>query len=97
MELNLLPSPQISVQVSEVVEEPPKQVHPNSTVQEELQPSPFKVLPSSQASPPILLPSPQIGEQVSETEVVPPDQTHPVSLAQLLLHPSPEAVFPSSQ
>jgi hypothetical protein len=85
------------VQVSGVVGEPPKQVHPNSTVQELLQPSPFKVLPSSQPSLPIFLLSPQIGVQESETEEVPPDQVHPVSLVQLLLHPSPETELPSSQ
>jgi hypothetical protein len=97
MELNLLPSPQISVQVSGVVGEPPTQVHPNSTVQEELQPSPFNEAPSSQASPSIFLPSPQIGEQVSATEEAPPTQVYPISTEQVLLYPSPEAVFPSSQ
>ena len=46
--LNRLLSPQISKHVSLVVEEPPVQAYPVSTLHVELHPSPFAVLPSSQ-------------------------------------------------
>jgi len=46
--------------------EPPAQQNPCSTVQFELQPSPLKLLPSSQSSFGSLILSPQIGMHVDE-------------------------------
>ena len=98
-ELNLLLSPQISVQVSAEVDDPPLQFHPDSFTQLLLQPSPETVFPSSQkvGLELYLFPSPQISTQTSSVLVVPPDHVQPVSFTQLLLHPSPETVLPSSQ
>ena len=98
-ELNLIPSPQISVQVSGVVEVPPVQAQPDSSTHPLLHPSFETALPSSQyvAKELNLLPSPQISEQVSAEVVDPPEQTKPTSFAHVALHPSPEAMFPSSQ
>ena len=48
IELYLIPSPQISTQISFEVVEPPDQFHPDSVPHDELHPSPFEVLPSSQ-------------------------------------------------
>ena len=91
-------SPQISEHVSLVVEEPPVQVHPVSTLHVELHPSPFAVLPSSQYVDTELnrLLSPQISEHVSFADEEPPVQVHPVSTFHVELHPSLLAVLPSS-
>ena len=97
--LNLIPSPHISKQVSLVVEEPPVQVHPVSTLHVELHPSLFAVFPSSHLVDNVLnrLLSPQISEHVSLVVEEPPVQVHPVSTLQVELHPSLLEVFPSSQ
>ena len=47
--LNLIPSPQIALQVSFDVDDPPDQVQPVSIDQVELQPSPLFIFPSSQS------------------------------------------------
>ena len=57
-ELYLLPSPQISEQVSLFDHEPPVQLNPVSITQLELHPSPSFVLLSSQFSVVALIPSP---------------------------------------
>ena len=80
--LNLLPSPQISVQISLVEAEPPDHDHPVSFVQVELHPSLSTTFPSSQY---VLfelnrLPSPHISEQVSLVDEEPPVQDHPDSI-----------------
>ena len=49
-ELNLIPSPQISIQKSFEIEDPPVQVYPDSMIQVELQPS---LLPYSTLSSPL--------------------------------------------
>ena len=97
--MNLIPSPQISEQVSFDVGEPPVHVQPDSILQVELQPSPVITFPSSQKvlNDVYFLPSAHISDQTSLDDEVPPDHIHPVSLAQVELHPSPETVFPSSQ
>ena len=97
--LNLLPSPQISVQTSFVEDVPPLHCHPNSIPQELLHPSPFDVFPSSQyvGIGLNLLASPQISVQMSLAVDVPPEQLQPTSIAHELLHPSPFRVFESSQ
>ena len=76
---------------------PPVQEYPDSTVQEDEQPSPDEVFPSSQASDPALLPFPQSFVQVSAVIVEPPVQVYPDSTVQVDEQPSPEEVFPSSQ
>jgi hypothetical protein len=69
MELNLLPSPQISVHVSAVVGEPPEQLHPDCTIHVELHPSPLIVFPSSHSSLPTFLESPQIEFQTLPSDI----------------------------
>ena len=97
--MNLIPSPQISVQVSFAAELPPDQVHPDSTDHTEFQPSLFTILPSSQYVVKILnrLLSPQISVHVSFFVEVPPDHFQPLSIAQILLQPSLLLELPSSQ
>ena len=97
--MNLIPSPQISEQVSLVVEEPPEQDHPVSILHEELHPSLLIVFPSSQKVARVVyfLPSAQISVQVSFEIDEPPEHIQPVSLTQVELQPSPETLFPSSQ
>ena len=84
--------------MSLVVEEPPDQVHPVSTLHVELHPSLFAVFPSSQDVVKVLnrLLSPHISEHVSLVVELPPVQVHPVSTFHVELHPSLFAVFPSS-
>jgi len=93
------PSPQISEQLLAVVKLPRVQLHRDSTAQDELQPSPLIVFPSSQypAVGFITLPSPQVSDQELAVVLLPDVQVYPVSTEQLESHPSPEAVFPSSQ
>src|SRR5205085_812124 len=71
----------------------PTQVHPGSTAQALLQPSPLITSPSSQASAPARMPSPQ---NVVHTLGVLPTQLHPASTAPALLQPSPPIRSPSS-
>jgi hypothetical protein len=52
----------------------PEQLYPVSTVHVLLQPSPFEVSPSSQASLPTLSPSPQIGVHSDPERPKPPMQ-----------------------
>ena len=60
----------MSEQVSLFVGDPPVQLQPVSTDQEESQPSPLSVLPSSHTSSPTLRPSPQTGDQLDGGELV---------------------------
>ena len=97
--LNLMPSPQISTQVSAVVVVPPEQAQPVSLRHDELHPSPLKTLPSSQnvLAELYFLPSPQISLQLSFDVDVPPNQFQPDSICQIELHPSLLMILPSSQ
>ena len=99
IELNRLPSPQISDHVSFDVGFPPDHVQPISTKHNELQPSLFKILPSSHALLRILIffSSPQTSLQISLEFELPPIQLYPVSIEHVELQPSPLEVFPSSQ
>ena len=93
---NLIPSPQIGVQVSNVVVVPPEQVHPvTGPVQSDLQPDVLSMSPSSQTSLPYKYPSPQIGLQV-DVDPSTPVHENPVSVVQVLLHPSPLTILLSS-
>lgn len=65
------PSPQTGLQT----EGCPEQVHPVSTVQLPVHPSPGFVFPSSQASEPSMVPLPHMGEQTEGCPV----QVHPAS------------------
>ena len=96
--LNRFPSPQNSVQVSGVVDVPPDQIHPVSTLHVALHPSPFDIFPSFQkvARLEYNFPSPQVSLQTSGAVEDPPDQVNPVSILQVELHPSPSDVLPSS-
>ena len=93
--LNRLLSPQISEHVSLVVEEPPDQVHPVSTLHVELHPSLFAVFPSSQYVLLMLnlMPSPHISKQVSFDVCEPPLHVQPLSMSQVKLHPFPSFVL----
>ena len=97
--MNIFPSPQVSLQTSGAVEDPPDQVNPVSILQVELHPSPSDVFPSSQYVDKVLnrFPLPQFSLHESSVDDVPPEQVHPVSMLQVALHPSPFDVFPSSQ
>lgn len=87
----------MSEQVSLFVGDPPVQFQPVSTDQQESQPSPLSVLPSSHTSSPTLRPSPQTGDQVDggvfKTLEI---QLYPTSGFQVLLQPSLLFVLPSS-
>ena len=98
-ELNRLPSPHISFQISTVVNVPPEHVQPDSIDHVELQPSPFELFPSSQyvIIEFMRLPSPQVSFQISGAVDEPPDHVQPDSTAHIAFHPSPIAVLPSSQ
>lgn len=91
------PSPQMSVQVSADVGEPPVHPHPGSIMHSELQPSPLAMFPSSHSVSPPFFPSPQIGVQTSGEEGVPSRHYHPSSTVQVAEQPSPLTVLPSSQ
>ena len=99
IELNRLPSPHISVQLSAVVNEPPEHVQPDSTDHVELQPSPFELFPSSQyvIIEFMRLPSPQVSAHISGAVDEPPNHVQSDSTAHDEFHPSPETVLPSSQ
>lgn len=68
------------------------QVYPASTVQEEAQPSPLVVLPSSHVSEPSFLPFPHFWQTLG----LAPLQVNPLSIAHVLEHPSPSSTLPSS-
>ena len=91
-----MPSPQISVQVSFPVKDPPSHMNPGSFMQLLEHPSPFCVFPSSHSSDMDLISFPQTSSQVSTDVVEPPFQAYPGSISQLIEHPSPAMRFPSS-
>ena len=94
-----LPSPQISVQVLEVVGLPDVQPQPTSMLHREFQPSPLIKFPSSQrpAELVITIPSPQKSEHILVVVGLPWVHCQFVSTAQFESHPSPGDIFPSSQ
>ena len=81
------------------MESPDVHVHPASTAQDELHPSPLETLLSSQYPDAgfITRPSPHISEQVLAVVEVPRLHVYPVSTEQVELQPSPFIVPPSSQ
>jgi hypothetical protein len=97
--LTFLPSPQISVQMLAVVDDPGVHCHKGRTEQDESHPSVFTELPSLQypAVGFITFPSPQSSIQESAVVALPPEHTQPASTAQLELQPSPPLESPSSQ
>ena len=92
-----LSSPQISLQVSFFVRDPPLQINPSSCKQLLEQPSPFIVFPSSHSTFVVLTPSPHFSEQTDLCSTESYGQEYPSSTVQRELHPSPEIVLPSSQ
>jgi hypothetical protein len=89
--------PQVAVQTSGVVRDPPAQFQLASVTQFK-HPLPCRVyvkFPSSQFSPVTFFPSPQTGVQV-ETVLRVPVQLKPVLIKQELEQPSVSIVFPSS-
>ena len=94
-----IPFPQILVQVEAVVESPRVQDQSVSTEQEESQPSPAAVPPSSQypAVGFITLPSPHISVQTEAVVASPRVHCQFASTAQEASQPSPATVPPSSQ
>jgi len=97
--LILIPSPQISDHELAVDESPNVHVHPVSTAQLLLHPSPATIPLSSQypAVGFITIPSPQISVQILAVVESPKVQLHPVSIDQVELQPSLLLVSPSSQ
>ena len=77
--------------------DPPIHSYPLSIIQDDDQPSPFIVFPSSHFSKfTTLIPSPQIVYQVSDLVRDPFSQLNPVSMTQLLSQPSPVSRLLSS-
>jgi len=76
----------------------PEQLNPYSIWPDGEQPSPDKVLESSQISDPTLIPSPYLGTQISLVSGPPPEQVHVERTdIQSEEQPSPSSMFPSSQ
>lgn len=96
LEDEIMPSPQIIIQISGEFDDPPTQLYPSSVVHDELQPSPETVLPSSHCAE-NLIPSPHVSLHavagLLATLVV---HIKPVSFFHVLLHPSWLRLLPSS-